>query len=485
MSNVWNGPLEKVDDYRWRIPVEFARGMNVPGLIFADEEMLKQVRHDQAPQQVVNVAHLPGIQKNAMAMPDIHWGYGFPIGGVAAMDAEEGVISPGGVGYDINCGVRLIRTNLTLNDIQPKIEQLVNGLYQNVPCGIGSSGRLKLSKKELTGVLENGSGWAVERGFGWEEDILFTEEEGCLGGADARAVSARAVERGLPQLGTLGSGNHFLEIQEVTEIFNPAVADQFGLIPGQITIMIHTGSRGLGYQVCDDSLDIITKSMQKYHLRLPDKQLACAPVRSPEGRQYFAAMAAAANYAWANRQLILHWVRETFSGILGRSAEQMEMVLVYDVAHNIAKFETHQIGEQNRRVVVHRKGATRAFGPNHPDIPEKYQAAGQPVLIPGDMGTASYVLVGTKQAMEESFGSTCHGAGRVLSRHAAIRATQGRALDQELRKQGIFVRSRGRRTLQEEASEAYKDIRHVVNIVHHAGLSRKVAKMRPVGVVKG
>ena len=485
MSDVWNGPLEKLDDYRWRIPVEFERGMNVPGLIFTDEEMLKQVRHDQAPQQVVNVAHLPGILRNAMAMPDIHWGYGFPIGGVAAMDAEEGVISPGGVGYDINCGVRLVRTNLTLKDIQPKTEPLVYGLFQNIPSGVGSSGRLKLSKKELFDVLERGSAWAVERGFGWEEDIRFTEEEGCLDGADARAVSSRAVERGLPQLGTLGSGNHFLEIQEVTEIFNPAIADQFGLYKGQITIMIHTGSRGLGYQVCDDSLDEITKSMQKYHIRLPDRQLACAPVRSPEGGRYFAAMAAAANYAWTNRQLILHWVRETFASILGQSAEQMEMHLVYDVAHNIAKFETHRVSGQDRRVVVHRKGATRAFGPNHPDVPEKYQASGQPVLIPGDMGTASYVLAGTKQAMEESFGSTCHGAGRVLSRHAAVRATQGRALDQELKKQGIFVRSRGRRTLQEEASEAYKDIHHVVNIVHNAGLSGKVARMRPVGVVKG
>jgi tRNA-splicing ligase RtcB len=325
----------------------------------------------------------------------------------------------------------------------------------------------------------------VEQGFGWNEDVTFTEEEGCLSGADAKALSARALERGRPQLGTLGSGNHFLEIQEVTEIFNPSIADVFGLHKGQITVMIHTGSRGLGYQVCDDHLDLMSRAMQSYKIRLPDKQLACAPVRSQEGEHYFSAMAAAANYAWTNRQLILHWVRETFSRILDQSPEQMDMHLVYDVAHNIAKFETHRIGGNQKRLVVHRKGATRAFGPGESGVPEKYGAAGQPALIPGDMGTASYVLAGTDQAMEKSLGSTCHGAGRVMSRHAAIRATKGRALNRELEDRGIIVRSRGKRTLQEEASEAYKDIDHVVNIVHHAGISRKVARMRPVGVVKG
>ncbi|MBN1782960.1 RtcB family protein [bacterium] len=485
MAEPWNGPLEKVDDYRWRIPDDFIRGMKVPGLIFADEEMLSQVRQDQAPQQVVNVAHLPGVIGYAMAMPDIHWGYGFPIGGVAAMDAEEGVISPGGVGYDINCGVRLVRTGLTLSDIKSKMKELINGLFTNIPCGVGSSGRLKLTNQDLKAVLERGPAWALEKGFGWNGDVEMTEDQGCIDGADVKALSSRALERGKPQLGTLGSGNHFLEIQEVAEIYDAETADAFGLKKGQITVMIHTGSRGLGYQVCDDSLDIMGKAMQKYKIRPPDKQLACTPVRSSEGGRYFSAMAAAANYAWTNRQLILHWVRETFSAVLERSPEDMGMHQVYDVAHNIAKFETHTAGERKLRVVVHRKGATRAFGPNHPDVPGAYQKTGQPVLIPGDMGTASYVLAGTEQAMTESFGSTCHGAGRVMSRHAAIRATRGRALARELEDQGIFVQSRGRNTLQEEAPEAYKDIHHVVNIVHNAGLSRRVAKMRPVGVVKG
>ncbi|MBN2102799.1 RtcB family protein [bacterium] len=477
--------MEKIDDYRWRIPTDFARGMKVPGLIFADEEMLKQVRGDQAPQQVVNVAHLPGIVEHSMAMPDIHWGYGFPIGGVAGLDVEEGVISPGGVGYDINCGVRLVRTQLKLCDIQPKIKELVDGLFQNVPCGVGSSGRMQLSQKDLKNVLERGAAWAVEQGFGWNEDVIFTEEEGCFAGANAKALSSRAMERGRPQLGTLGSGNHFLEIQEVVEIFNPSAAQVFGLSKGQITVMIHTGSRGLGYQVCDDYLDLMEKAMQKYKIRVPDRQLACAPVQSTEGEAYFAAMAAAANYAWTNRQLIMHWVRETFCKVMGRSPEQMGMHLVYDVAHNIAKPETHQIHGEKKSLMVHRKGATRAFGPGQPGVPQKYLLTGQPVLIPGDMGTSSYVLVGTDQAMEKSLGSTCHGAGRVMSRHAAVRLTQGRMLIRELEDQGIVVRSRGKRTLQEEVSEAYKDITHVVNIVHNAGLSRKVARMRPLGVVKG
>jgi len=485
MAQSWNGPLEKIDDYRWRIPPNFSKGMRVPGLIFADEEMLNQVRGDQALQQVVNVACLLGIVENAMAMPDIHRGYGFPIGGVAGLDAEEGIISPGGVGYDINCGVRLMRTQLELSDIQPKIHELVHGLFQNIPCGVGSSGRLKLSQKDLKRVLECGAAWAVEQGFGWSDDVALTEEEGCLAGADANALSSRAIERGRPQLGTLGSGNHFLEIQEVIEIFDSSIAEIIGLNKGQITIMIHTGSRGLGYQVCDDYLDLMIKAMQKYKIRVPDKQLACTPVRSPEGEAYYSAMAAAANYAWTNRQLIMHWVRETFEDILGRSSEQMGMHQVYDVAHNIAKLETHQINGEKKHLMVHRKGATRAFGPGQPGVPEKYRLTGQPVMIPGDMGTSSYILTGTDEAMKISLGSTCHGAGRVMSRHAAVRATQGRALNQELEDRGIIVCSRGKRTLQEEVSEAYKDINHVVNVVHNAGISSKVAKMRPIGVVKG
>jgi len=485
MSEPWKGPLEKLDDYRWIIPASYQKGMRVPGLIYADEKMLEQIRQDQAPQQVANVAHLPGILGHSMAMPDIHWGYGFPIGGIGGVDAESGVISPGGVGYDINCGVRLIKTDLVFSDIKERISVLVERLFQNIPSGVGSTGKLKLSRKEERAVLRDGAPWAVKQGFGWEEDIELTEQGGCIKGADPEALSQRALERGLPQLGTLGAGNHFLEIQEVEEIFDAETARVFGLTEGQITVMIHTGSRGLGYQVCDDNLDRMVRAMNKYKITLPDKQLACAPVNSPEGRQYFAGMAAAANYAWTNRQLILHWVRESFEQVLEESAEKLGMHMVYDVAHNIAKFEKHIVNGKLKKVVVHRKGATRAFAAGHPDIPGKYRNVGQPVLIPGDMGTASYVLVGTQKAMEESFGSTCHGAGRLMSRHAAVKATRGRAIVKELAEKGIIVRSKGERTLHEEASEAYKDIDSVVEIVHGAGLSKKVAKMRPLGVVKG
>ena len=459
--------------------------MRVPGLIYADEAMIRQVRGDQAPQQVANVAHLPGLLGPSLAMPDIHWGYGFPIGGVAGVDADEGVISPGGVGYDINCGVRLVRTNLEASDIKDAVRPLVERMFVNVPSGVGSTGKLKLSMKEEKAVLRDGARWAVKQGFGWNEDVDRTEQNGCLHGADPDALSSRALERGRPQLGTLGAGNHFLEIQEVDEIFDEAAAGAFGLYKGQVTVMIHTGSRGLGYQVCDDSLDRMVRAMNRYKINIPDKQLACAPVTSPEGRQYFAGMAAAANYAWTNRQLILHWVRESFEQVLKQPAERLGMHMVYDVAHNIAKFENHTIGGRDVRVVVHRKGATRAFAAGHPDLPDMYRSVGQPVLIPGDMGTASYVLVGTQKAMEESFGSTCHGAGRVMSRHAAIRKTKGRAIDRELGDRGIQVRSRSWKTLHEEVPEAYKDIDKVVNVVHGAGISRKVARMRPLGVVKG
>jgi len=485
MAQLWTGPLEKVDNFRWRIPKSYQRGMHVPGLIYADEAMLKLVRQDQAPQQVANVAHLPGLLRYSMAMPDIHWGYGFPIGGVAGVDAQEGVISPGGVGYDINCGVRLVRTNLTRTDIQDRVQQLVDRLFQNIPCGVGSTGKLKLSHKEERAVLRDGSSWAIKQGYGWNEDVEHTEQNGCLMGAEPDALSSRALERGRPQLGTLGSGNHFLEIQEVDAVYDEETARVFGLEKGQITVMIHTGSRGLGYQVCDDNLDRMVRAMTRYKISVPDKQLACAPVTSSEGRQYFAGMAAAANYAWTNRQIILHWVRETFEQILRQPAEKLGMHMVYDVAHNIAKFEDHIVEGKQRKVVVHRKGATRAFAPGHPDIPEKYRPVGQPVLIPGDMGTASYVLVGTQMAMDESFGSTCHGAGRVMSRHAAIKKLKGRSIQREMESQGILVRSRGRNTLYEEASEAYKDIDRVVDIVHGAGLSKKVVRMRPLGVVKG
>ena len=485
MPGAWNGPLEQIDEYRWRIPVSYSEGMRVPGLIFADAELIKQVRRDQAPQQVANVAHLPGLVGQSMAMPDIHWGYGFPIGGVAAADVDAGVISPGGVGYDINCGVRLVRTDLRVSDIRGRVRALVDRLFRNVPSGVGSTGKLKLSRADERAVLREGAQWAVKQGFGWKEDIERTEQLGRLDGAEPDALSERAMERGRPQLGTLGAGNHFLEIQEVKAVYDEEAARTFGLEEGQITVMIHTGSRGLGYQVCDDNLDRMVHAMNKYNVIVPDKQLACAPVTSPEGRQYFSGMAAAANYAWANRQMILHWVREAFEQILGQPAERLGMHMVYDVAHNIAKFEEHVTEGKHVRVVVHRKGATRAFAAGHPELPEVYRRVGQPVLIPGDMGTASYVLVGTQKAMEESFGSTCHGAGRVMSRHAAIKATKGRAIDRELGDRGIVVLSKGWKTLHEEAPEAYKDIDKVVEVVHGAGLSRKVARMKPLGVVKG
>jgi tRNA-splicing ligase RtcB len=485
MSEPWKGPLEKIDEFRWRIPSFYQRGMKQPGIIYADEAMLSQIKADQAPQQVANVAHLPGLVGPSLAMPDIHWGYGFPIGGVAAMDAAEGVISPGGVGYDINCGVRLVRTDLNADDVRDRIRDLTAALFQNVPCGVGSSGKLKLSAADEASVLRDGSAWAVANGFGWKEDVERTEQRGCLEGADPEALSARALERGRPQLGTLGAGNHFLEIQEVADIMDNEAAKAYGLFRGQVTIMIHTGSRGLGYQVCDDSLEVMVRAMSKYKISVPDKQLACAPAQSPEGRRYYAAMAAAANYAWTNRQLILHWVRETFSRTLGEPAERLGMHMVYDVAHNIAKFEEHRVGGLPWKVVVHRKGATRSFAAGHPDIPEIYRAVGQPVLVPGDMGTASYVMAGCPGAMAETFGSTCHGAGRRLSRHAAIRATRDRSISKELQERGIHVIARNRETLHEEAPEAYKPIDDVVHVVHMAGLSRKVAKLRPLGVVKG
>ncbi len=482
----WQGELKKIDEFRYKIPRNYKSGMRTDGLIYASERMLVQITSDEAPEQVANVAHLPGIVGCAMAMPDIHWGYGFPIGGVAAFDLDEGVISPGGVGYDINCGVRLLRTNLTDKEISGKIKDLVRAIFNNVPSGVGSSGKVRIDEREVKTVLNQGAQWALKRGFGWTDDIEHIESRGALEGADPERVSKRALQRGKPQLGTLGAGNHFLEIQVVQDIYDREAAKVMGIDDvGQIMVMIHTGSRGLGYQVCDDNVKVLGRTTHKYGIQIPDRQLACAPIKSPEGRSYYAQMACAANYAWANRQCIMHWIRESFETVLGTPAEKLGMHLVYDVAHNVAKFEKHRVGDEIKELCIHRKGATRAFAAGHEEVPEKYRSIGQPVLIPGDMGTNSYLLVGTELAMKETFGSTCHGAGRVMSRTKALDKTRGRNISKELAEKGIYVMSASSEVLREEVPEAYKDIGMVVDAVHKAGISRKVARMKPLGVVKG
>lgn len=480
-----NVKLVSVDPWRWKIPKEGQ--MRTDGLIYASEDMIEPIIQDQSAQQVANVATLPGIVGYSMAMPDIHQGYGFPIGGVAAFDLEEGIVSPGGVGYDINCGVRLMTTHLTKKDLpDEKIKALVDALFENVPSGVGSSRKdFSLSQAELKKVLEEGARWAVRRGFGSERDLEHIEEGGCINWADPDEVSSKALERGKSQLGTLGSGNHFIELGFVEEIYDERTAKIFGLFPEQLTVFVHTGSRGLGHQVCDDFIAILLKSVQKYGIDLPDKQLCCAPISSPEGKAYLGAMGAAANFAFANRQMISHWVAETFEKFFKMPADRLGLSLLYDIAHNIAKIERHVVGNREIEVCVHRKGATRSFGPGRKEIPEIYRSVGQPVLIPGDMGRYSYVLVGTEKAMKETFGSTCHGAGRVLSRHQAIKASQGRSIAQELAQHGIYVRGASKATIKEEMPEAYKDVSKVVDVVHNAGLSYKVARLRPIGVMKG
>jgi tRNA-splicing ligase RtcB len=482
----WQGKLNKIDDYRWEIPKSYKPGMRVPGLVYADEAMLEVIREEQSLEQVVNVSFLPGIVGRSLAMPDIHWGYGFPIGGVAATRVSDGVISPGGVGYDINCGVRLLRTDLTEDEVRPKIKELVNALFHDVPSGLGSEGKIRVGEKEIDEVLIGGAHWAVKRGFGRPEDLEATEERGCMKGAVPDKVSGRAKKRGAPQSGTLGSGNHFLEVQIVREIYDEPVAKAMGIDRiGQVLLLIHTGSRGLGHQVCDDYLRIMEEAVRRYGISLPDRQLACAPVESKEGKDYFAAMACAANYAWANRQCITHWARESFVKVFGKSLEELGMQQVYDVAHNIAKIEEHTVDDQKLTVCVHRKGATRAFPAGHKDIPERYKEVGQPVLIPGDMGRRSYVAIGTDKAMIETFGSTCHGAGRVQSRGAAKRSLRGIDVANELRAMGITVKADNMASLAEEASQAYKDVTQVVEVTHQAGISRKIAMASPLGVIKG
>ncbi len=478
--------LEQIDSYRWRIPRSYQAGMRVDGIVYANEALLEQAKNDQALQQVANVAHLPGIVKHSLAMPDLHWGYGFVIGGVAATDpAQDGVVSPGGIGYDINCGVRLMRTNLSAQQLEGKTKALIGKLFDNIPCGIGRGGRIRLTVKEEKELIEQGAKWSIDRGYGSPTDLEFTEATGLLDQADAYAASERALQRGQNQLGTLGSGNHFLEIQVVTRVFYPEAAEVMGLWPGQICVMIHTGSRGFGHQVCDEHVKTWVKVAQKYGIDLPDRQLAAAPINSPEGQDYITAMACGANYAWNNRQCIMHWTRQTFTDFFDTSSDELGLELIYDVAHNIGKFERHQVDSQEKELFVHRKGATRAFPPHHPEIPDQYAEVGQPVLIPGDMGTASYVLVGSPNAMTQTWGTTCHGAGRVLSRRKALELTKGRTIQRDLEDQGIFVRSAGRNTLREEVPEAYKDVDQVVEVVDGAGLSRRVVQLKPIGVIKG
>lgn len=474
--------LKQIDAVRYRIPRDERAGMRTDVIVYASAELIEQIRKDMALEQAMNVAMLPGIAGPSLAMPDIHQGYGFPIGGVAATDWEHGVVSPGGVGFDINCGVRLLRTSLTASEVRPRIRELVQQCFRDVPCGTGGEGPVRLSAPELETVLVQGAKWAVENGYGEPRDLEFSEEQGRLEGADPAAVSERAKERGRPQLGTVGSGNHFLEIQYVEAIEDEEAARAAGIEPGQVCILIHCGSRGLGHQVCTDYLAQMGAAMRKYNISLPDRQLACVPTQSAEGRAYLAAMRAAANFAWANRQCILHFVRGAVRKVFSAG---VHVDLVYDVSHNIAKREKHTVDGVRRDVLVHRKGATRAFGPGRPDLPASYRHTGQPVLIPGSMGTASWILVGAEGAMKETFGSVCHGAGRLMSRTAAKRGRDASRVRRELEERGIVVRSETRDGILEEIPEAYKNVDQVVEVVHLAGLARKVARLRPLGVIKG
>jgi len=476
--------IKKVRDCVWEIPTQYKKGMRVPGRVYLDDESIKTVEKG-ALDQVSNVACLPGIQKFSIGLPDIHFGYGFSIGGVAAFSSHNGVISPGGVGFDINCGVRFLKTNLTENEVKPKIKDIINVLFNNIPSGLGSKGKIRLKPGEIDEVLNYGAQWAVENGYGWERDLEHLEEGGRMEDASADKVSDKAKKRGIPQLGSLGSGNHFLEVQRIDEIFDEQTARVFGLDQCEVTIMIHTGSRGCGHQICSDYLRIMDKASKRYKIDLPDRQLACAPADSPEAQDYFQAMSAGANFAWTNRQMIVHWVRESFENVFKKSAEDMEMDIVYDVAHNIAKKEVHNIKGRDTEVFVHRKGATRAFGPGRKEIPREYRETGQPVLIPGTMGTSSYVLHGTDTAMEETFGSTAHGAGRKMSRAGAKKLYKGEEVKKLLENRGIIVKATSMPVVAEEAPGAYKDVDEVVKTAHNAGISRLVARMVPLGVAKG
>ncbi|MBI2506213.1 MAG: RtcB family protein [Candidatus Latescibacteria bacterium] len=480
--------LKQLSPTVWELPVSYKQGMRVPARIYATEKLVEEL--DQGVyDQVTNVACLPGIAEYALCMPDGHWGYGFPIGGVAATDpAQGGVISPGGIGFDVNCGMRLVRTDLRAEEVKPHLKRLVDRLFERVPAGVGSSGFLQLNPREFCQAVEQGAGWCVEKGYGWPEDLRRTEEQGCMAGADAAKISQRAIERGLSQIGTLGSGNHYLEIQVAhpQDILDPGAAASCGIGGDhQVVVMFHCGSRGFGHQVATDYLRLFLEVMnRKYGIEVRDRELACAPFDSPEGQEYFAAMKCAINMSFANRQVILHRIREVFAEVLGRPSESMGMQLVYDVAHNTAKLEEHEVGGQRRRLLVHRKGATRAFGPGHAELPAEFREHGQPVIIGGSMETGSYLLLGVASGAQTFF-TTAHGSGRTMSRQQAQKRWDGRKLQREMEERGIYVRTTSYRGLAEEAGGAYKDIDEVIEATRQAGISRPVARFRPIGNVKG
>jgi len=482
---VQKGDFRRVDKYIWELPQDAREDMRVPARLFGDPELFNAAFRDRTVEQLTNTTTLPGIVKYALAMPDFHQGYGFPIGGVAAMRVDTGAISPGGVGYDINCGVRLLGSHIEYEEVGPYLEDLTAALYRACPSGVGGKGRVRVSERELDELVTQGAKWALKRGLARREDLAHTEEQGCLAGADPGKVSARAKERGRPQVGSLGAGNHFLEIDAVEEIYDGKVAQAFGLWEGQVAVQIHCGSRGFGHQVCDDNVKGLQPAVKKYGLQLPDRELVCAPIDSPEGRAYYGAMACAVNYAFVNRQVLASGVREAFEQVLAGKMRDWDLFQVYDVAHNIAKFEEHQVDGHQIKLCVHRKGATRAFGPGYAGLPADYRDVGQPVLVPGSMGTASYVLVGTHKALELTFGSSCHGAGRVMSRSRARKTIWGADLRKEMEGQGIVVRAGSNKGLAEEAPAAYKDVSRVVEVVHGAGIARKVARLRPLAVIKG
>lgn len=478
--------LQRIDPFRWSIPISHNAEMRVPGMVYADDELLQHILDDNALHQVVNVATIPGIVGHSLAMPDIHWGYGFPVGGVAATDAETGVVTPGGIGFDINCGVRLLTTGLMHDQVRGQVEKLADALFETLPSGVGGAGMVDLNASEMHEVMMRGAAWAVEQGYGCEDDLEVTEEHGCLAGADPSKVSQTALQRGMKQLGSLGSGNHFAEVQMVEHIYDQTAAEALGIGQvGQIVVTIHCGSRGFGHQIAEDYIKLAESKQAEYGFHLVDRQLACLPLQSEEGKAYLAAMACGANFAWANRQLLMHGVRQAFASVFGRKARSKDMPLVYDVCHNIAKIEEYEIDGQKRRVCVHRKGATRAFPPQHPALPARYHEVGQPVLIPGDMGRFSFVLVGAPGSMEQTFGSCCHGAGRRKSRTAAKKSITPRELLDQLKERGVTIRVHSKNLLTEEAPLAYKDAQQVVNVVHNAGLAKLVARLKPVIVVKG